>query len=91
MFNAFDWGGYILLHLWPEQKTFIESHTDVTGEATYQYERVITLQAGWQDVFEQYEITWAILPPDWPLAKELLEQGWDTAYQDPTAVILVQE
>jgi hypothetical protein len=91
MFNAFDWGGYILLHLWPEQKTFIESHTDVTGEATQQYETIITLQDGWQDLFEQYNIAWAIIPPDWPLAKELIKQGWETAYQDQTALILVKE
>lgn len=91
MFNAFDWGGYILLHLWPEQRTFIESHTDVSGEATQKYETIVTLQDGWQDIFMQYNINWAILPPDWPLARELKAQGWETAYQDETAVILVKE
>jgi hypothetical protein len=91
MFNAFDWGGYILFHLWPEQKTFIDSQMDVTGEATQQYETVIALRVGWQELFEQYGITWAIIPPDWPLAKELIKQGWETAYQDQTAVILVKE
>ncbi|HEY9528729.1 MAG TPA: hypothetical protein VIR02_16690 [Anaerolineales bacterium] len=90
MFNAFDWGGYILLHLWPEQKTFIESHTDVTGEATQKYETIITLQDGWQGILEQYDIKWAILPPDWPLADKLKAQGWETVHQDPTAVILVK-
>jgi hypothetical protein len=91
MFNAFDWGGYILLHLWPEQKTFIESHTDVTGEATQKYETIITLQAGWQELFEQYDVAWAIIPPTWELSAELKAQGWETAYQDQTAVILVKE
>ena len=90
MFNAFDWGGYILLHLWPGQKTFIESHTDVTGEATQKYEKVITLQQGWQRIFEEYNIAWAILAPEWPLAKELKVQGWEIVYQDQTAVILVK-
>lgn len=90
MFNAFDWGGYILFHLWPGQKTFIESQTDVRGEATQKYERVITLQDGWRDIFEEYNITWAIVPPNWPLAQELIRQGWKPAYQDQTAVILVK-
>jgi hypothetical protein len=90
MFNAFDWGGYILLHLWPEHKTFIESHTDVTGEATQKYETIITLSDGWQDLFEQYNIAWAIIPPDWTLTKELKMQGWKTVYQDQTAAILVK-
>ena len=91
MFNAFDWGGYILFHLWPEQKVFIESQTDVRGEVTRKYETVITLRDGWHELFKQYDITWAILPPDWPLAKELSKQGWETAYQDQTAVILTKQ
>jgi hypothetical protein len=91
MFNAFDWGGYLLFHLWPDQKTFIESQTDVSGEATQKYERVITLQDGWQDIFEEYDITWAILPADWPLAAELIEQGWKSTYRDQTAIILVKQ
>lgn len=91
MFNAFDWGGYILFYLWPEQKVFIESQTDVTGEVTQKYEQVVTLQAGWQDILERYDVNWAILPPEWPLARELKAQGWETVYQDQTAVIVVRE
>jgi hypothetical protein len=90
MFNAFDWGGYILFHLWPEQKVFIESQTDVIGEVTSQYETVVTLQPGWQENFERYDITWTILPPAWPLTSELISLGWETAYQDQTAVVLVK-
>jgi hypothetical protein len=91
MFNAFDWGGYILLHLWPEQKTFIESHTDVTGEATQKYETIITLQDGWQELLEQYNVTWTIIPPGWELTTELTAQGWNLVYQDQTAVILIKK
>ena len=64
---------------------------DTTGDVTMQYETMITLRAGWQELFEQYSITWVILPPDWLLIDELTKQGWETAYQDPTAVILVQK
>jgi hypothetical protein len=91
MFNAFDWGGYILLYLWPEQKTFIESHTDVTGEATQKYETIIALQEGWQEIFEAYDIAWVIVPPEWPLVRELAAQGWQAIYQDQTAIILLKE
>lgn len=91
MFNAFDWGGYILFHLWPEHKVFIESQTDVTGDVTRKYETVVMLQEGWQGVFEQYGITWAILPPDWTLTAELKTQGWEPVYQDQTAIILARE
>lgn len=88
MFNAFDWGGYMLFHLWPEQKVFIESQTDVRGELTREYEKVVTLRSDWQEVFAQYDIAWVIVPPQWELAKELIDLGWEIAYQDQTAIIL---
>lgn len=91
VFNDLNWGGYLGLRLWPAQQPFIDSMADTSGAVTMQYESAITLQPGWQDVFERYEIAWAVLPPDWPLAKELIKQGWETVYQDQTAVILVQK
>ncbi|HET9909125.1 MAG TPA: hypothetical protein VFQ23_20925 [Anaerolineales bacterium] len=89
VFNAFDWGGYILFHLWPEKKVFIESQTDVRGELTREYEKVITLQYDWQGIFQRYDVSWVIIPPQWDLATELQRIGWEIAYQDPTTIILV--
>jgi hypothetical protein len=91
MFNAFDWGGYLLFHMWPGQKVFIESQTDVSGEVTNEYETVITLGEGWQDIIKKYDIAWAIIPPAWNLAKELSFQGWATVYQDRVAIILMKQ
>lgn len=90
MFNEFDWGGYLLLKLWPTYQIFMDGHTHIYGEAlTREYESVVTLDDSWQKIFKQYDITWVIIPPDWPLTKELKMQGWSTVYQDQTAVILV--
>jgi hypothetical protein len=91
MLNDLNWGGYLGLHLWPDHLPFIDSMADTTGDVTRKYESIITLQSGWQELFEEYNITWAILPPDGPLAKELNQQRWETAYQDQTAVILIKE
>ena len=91
MFNDLNWGGYLGLRLWPDQLPFIDSMSDTTGQITRQYETIITLHPEWQQLFERYDITWAILPTDGPLARELIKQEWETAYQDPTAVILVKK
>jgi hypothetical protein len=91
MFNNLNWGGYLGLSLWPGQVPFIDSMSDTTGIVTMEYETVITMRTGWQDILEQYDIKWAIIPSEWPLARELKVQGWETAYQDETAVILEQE
>jgi hypothetical protein len=91
MFNAFDWGGYLLFRLWPEQQIFMDGHTHIYGEAlTREYEQVIEAQIGWQEVFQRYKITWVIVPGHWKLAQELIGQGWEIVYEDQTAIILVE-
>lgn len=94
-FNYFPWGGYLLYRLWPEQLVFIDGQTDFYGEElTRQYERVITLQPGWQGIFHKYNINWVIMPADSPLAAYLNENdAWETIYQDQAAAIfsLIEE
>lgn len=91
MFNHFDWGGYLIFNLWPEKKVFIDSQTDVYGENfTRQYEKVITLAGDWKAVLEKYQVRWAIIPPQWPLAAALEAEGWRAVYRDATAVILAR-
>lgn len=89
MFNAFNWGGYILLHLWPAQQVFIESQTDTNGELTRLYESIFTQSPGWEGVISSYGIRWAIIPQNWTLIEALKKAGWMVAYEDATAVILV--
>jgi hypothetical protein len=89
MFNDLNWGGYIELYLWPQQLAFVDSIADKTGEVTMHYETVVTLAGGWQDIFERYDIEWAIVRSDSLLAKTLQSQyDWKVLYQDETAVIL---
>ncbi len=90
MFNAFDWGGYILFNMWPTQLAFIDSQTDVHGDITREYERAISLEEGWQDVFTKYDIRWVIIPKKWHLVGALAFQGWRDVYHDELAVILVR-
>jgi hypothetical protein len=92
MFNEFDWGGYLLLRLWPSQQIFMDGHTHIYGEAlTREYEQVITLGAGWQDVFDKYDVSWVIMRKNAPLVKTLSgREGWHIVYEDPTAVVLVR-
>ncbi len=92
MFNEFDWGGYILLHLWPQHQVFIESQADTKGELTKKYEQVVTLQENWREVFNEYEIDWVIVSVKSPLAVELKsDSGWATVYQDTVAGIYIRK
>lgn len=88
-FNHFPWGGYLLYRLWPDNLVFIDGQTDFYGEdLTRQYERVITLQPGWQQVLGNHQINWVIIPADSPLAVQLAVSGeWHTVYRDQTTRI----
>jgi hypothetical protein len=89
MFNELNWGGYLELHLWPKQLTFVDSMADVTGEVTMQYETVIDLGDGWQNILEQHNIKWAIIERDSLLARELeFNQHWTPLYKDSNSIIL---
>lgn len=90
MFNYFTWGGYLEYRLWPEKQVFIDSKSDFYGEDfVRQYGKVIFQQEGWQEVLDQYDVSWAILPTGERAVRAIEEKlGWEVIYQDNTAVIL---
>lgn len=89
MFNPFDWGGYLSLHLWPGKRVFVDSQGDVYGEAFLrEYEQIAVMNQGWQTVLQKYHVDWAIVPSDWPLVIALKNEGWQAVYSDRTATIL---
>jgi hypothetical protein len=90
MFNYFTWGGYLEYRLWPVERVFIDSKSDFYGEDfVRQYMRVILLEEGWEEVLDQYDVSWAILPTDERAANAIQsELGWAAIYQDDTTVIL---
>ena len=93
MFNEFDWGGYLLLMLWPEQQIFMDGHTHIYGETlTREYEQVITLSTGWEEILEKYDVKWVIMRRNAPLVKALsTSDNWKIAYKDSTAAILISK
>lgn len=89
LFNDLNWGGYIELNLYPQQKTFVDSIADVTGEVTMDYEIILTMSEGWEELLRSYNITWAVIKTDTPLATTLIQEyNWQVLYEDETAVIL---
>lgn len=92
MFNEFDWGGYLLLSLWPDHQIFMDGHTHIYGETlTREYERVISRSPGWEDILDKYQVQWVIIRKNAPLVPALLALGnWELAYEDTTAAILIR-
>jgi len=90
-FNYFPWGGYLLYRTWPEMLVFIDGQTDFYGEElTRKYEKVITLSPGWEDVLQEYQISWVLMPTQSELVQRLQNLGaWDTVYQDTFSTIML--
>ena len=91
MFNDLNWGGYLELNLHPQQKTFVDSVADVTGKVTMDYETILTTSGEWNSLLNEYNIEWAIIKTDSPLAHALTNKGWRILYKDETAVVLKNE
>jgi len=89
VFNEFDWGGYMLLKLWPAHPIFMDGHTHIYGEKlTREYEQVVTLSDNWESILDKYQVTWAIVRAQSSIARALENNGWVILYQDKTAIIL---
>lgn len=91
-FNFFPWGGYLLFRLWPENLVFIDGQTDFYGEElTRDYEKVITLQPGWEEILERHAVSWVLMPANSQLASYLEgNPDWMTLYRDGTASLLAR-
>jgi hypothetical protein len=89
MFNDFNWGGYLLLRLWPAQRVFLDSQTDFYGEDLVRtYDQIDQAAPGWEAQLSEHGVDWAILPPDAPVAVAMSRAGWQVLYQDSTTAIL---
>lgn len=89
MFNHYNWGAYLVWKL-PEYTVFIHGRfppADIFSE----YEKVLGLQEGWQDVLTKYNVKWFLLPGD-EAFEEIVTAvgGWKTKYSDDKSIILVK-
>jgi hypothetical protein len=92
MFNYFPWGGYLLYRLWPAEQVFIDGQTDFYGELlTREYEKVITMSEGWEDVLEKYKVSWVLMPSDSLFVRQVRSiPDWKLIFENQTAALLIQ-
>ena len=92
-FNDFNWGGYLLYRLWPEQRVFIDSQSDFYGEAlTRQSEEILNGDPNWETILSQYNVSRIIVPREAGLVQAASQSAdWKIAYEDNVAVIFVKK
>jgi hypothetical protein len=89
MFNYFNWGGYLIYHLYPQHQVFIDGRTQVyPGKVAQDYSSINFIGSGWRSLLANYKIQWVIWPPKEPLPTMLSESyEWQKVYVDKTAAI----
>lgn len=95
--NPYRWGGYLLFHLWPEYRVWIDSRGDLYGAARLHEEEILHRlppgsEAQAQAILDRYDanvVVWSLLTLDFgplglhPFTRWLLEQPqWRLVYYD---------
>ena len=89
MFNSYNWGGYLIWHLYPDYPVFIDGRTDLyDDEFIREYVKVTLARPGWREVLDQYSVNFILIESDSILAA-FLEEGdeWQRIYADDIASI----
>jgi hypothetical protein len=89
IFSLDAWGGYFIYRLYPETKVFIDDRHDFYGDGYIrEYLKVVHLEAGWQQVLDQWRVNLIVMPSKAKLSEALRgSNGWKTVFQDATATI----
>lgn len=91
MFNSYNWGGYLIWSLYPEELVFVDGRTDLyalNGTVLADYSQVHWIRPGWEEVLDRYDIGYVITEGTGLLDMMLAEeQGWVAVHRDDLAVI----
>lgn len=93
MFNSYNWGGYLLWHLYPRYRVFIDGRTDLYDDPFIQdYLRVVRAEPGWDEVLRRYNVRFVLVERTCPLVAVLKHtEGWHCVYEDARAAVCVRE
>jgi len=90
LFATDKFGGYLIYRSAGALKVFFDGRSDFYGaDFLIRYGRLVQVRAGWQQDWNSFGFSHALLPPDAPLRAALEQAGWRAVYSDQTAVLLV--
>ena len=92
MFNADEFGDYVIYAAWPQYRVFLDGRFDMYGQTWFsQYVTVVTIQPGWEKVIEKNNFAWIFCGAETPLSMVLMEnKNWHLLYADKVAHIFVK-
>lgn len=96
IFNRYEWGGYLIWKMYPQEKVFIDGRTDVYGLTdTFFYSRYFAVYNAvptWNEVLSQYQVRLVLIDTHAAIAEELAKDArWVKAYGDEQAVVFTRK
>jgi hypothetical protein len=89
LFAPDKYGGYLIYRSNGAMKVFFDGRSDLYGaEFLKQYARLTQVRPGWQEIWNSYRFTHALLPIDYSLIPALEQLGWRVIYRDKTACLM---
>ena len=90
LFNSYNWGAYLLWEL-PEYPVFIDGRTDLYNDDVIgEWLAIMRAEPGWEAGLERWGVNAVLVEPGAPLAAALEQAGWEKAYLDEVAVVMIR-
>jgi hypothetical protein len=93
VYNWYDWGGYLIWKLYPQQPVYIDGRADVYGDRFItEFLKTSKGEGDWREPLRRHGIRTIVVKKDSTLATLLqLEEGWTKAFEDQQAVIFIKQ
>jgi hypothetical protein len=89
LFAPDKYGGYLIYRSNGTMKVFFDGRSDLYGaQFLKDYARMVQVRPGWQELWNRWHFTHALVPNDYPLIPTLEQVGWRDIYHDGTATLL---
>lgn len=88
-----QWGDYLIFHLYPATKVFMDGRSDFYGEELgKEYLAVLQGQYNWSAILAKYKFSMVLAPVSWPLCS-LLKQAkdWKVVADDGKAILFLRK
>ena len=89
IFNSYNWGGYMIWNMYPEQRVYIDGRCDMYGtDFVTRFVDIYTTKPGWENALKADGIEYVLVEPNTYLAYALIgQQGWKTIFRDNVSVM----
>jgi hypothetical protein len=92
LFNSYNWGGYIIWHLFPQYPVYVDGRADIYGDKfLFAYLDIYHARSGWEKELETQAVRLVLVEPESGLAIALQRSpNWDLVYNDQLCVVYIK-